>query len=187
MLTFNMSQIDVFQKQEQKITDLRKSNRSLRSLLYFLMLVLLLLMAYVVYIEVSDPPFGKWRSIMENKAQMEQYNEYLLVRIDSIARANDLLMENSPLYTGVFFEVQIGAFKNFDLDRYQDALENLRYYRQDSLKKYVIGKFRNYPTAKAFQKDIVRMGVKDAFVVGKINGNRVEISAAIRAAKEQKW
>lgn len=182
-----MSQIDVFQKQEKKISDLRKSNRSLRSLLYFFMLVFLLAIAYVVYIEVSNPPFGKWRNIMENKKQTDQYNEYLLVRIDSIARANDLLMENSPIYTGVFFEVQIGAFRNFDLAKYQDALENLRYYQEDSLNKYVMGKFRDYPTAKAFQKDIIRMGIEDAFIVGKINGQRVEISEAIKAAKDQGW
>lgn len=182
-----MSQIDIFQKQEQKIVNLERSNRSLRSLLLFLIFVVLLLTAYVVYIEVATPPFGKWRSLQESKAQTEQYSEYLLVRIDSIARANDLLMENSPLYSGVFFEVQIGAFRNFDLNKYQDALENLRFYRQDSLNKYVLGKFRNYPTAKAFQKDITRMGVTDAFIVGKIDGERVEIREAIKAAKERRW
>lgn len=182
-----MSQIDVFQKQEQKIENLKKSNKGLRSLLYFSMFVILLLIVYVVYIEVATPPFGKWQTLMENKVQTDQYNEYLLVRIDSIARANDLLMENSPLYTGVFFEVQIGAFRNFDLNKYKDALENLRYYRQDSLNKYVLGKFRNYSNAKAFQADIVRMGMTDAFIVGKIDGNRVEISQAIQAAKDRKW
>lgn len=182
-----MSQIDVFHKQEKKIAELKKSKRSLRSLLYFFWLVTLLAIAYVVYIEVFNPPFGKWSSIMENKVQTDQYNEYLLVRIDSIARANDLLMENSPIYTGVFFEVQIGAFRSFDLNRYQDALENLRSYQQDSMNKYVIGKFRSYSTAKAFQKDIVRMGIQDAFIVGKINGQRVEVGEAIKTAKEQKW
>ena len=182
-----MSQIDVFQKQEQKITNLRKRNRSLRSLLYFFIVVTLLLVAYVVYTELATPPFGKWKTVMNNKVQTDQYNEYLLVRIDSIARANDLLMENSPLYTGVFFEVQIGAFRSFDLNKYKDALENLRYYRQDSLNKYVLGKFRNYPTAIAFQRDIVKMGISDAFIVGKIDGNRVEISQAIKAANNQSW
>lgn len=176
-----------FKKLHNRIGELERTNKALKSLYLLFIFITLLLAAYIIYIEVEKPPFGKWHYLNQEKLQTEQYNDYLLSRIDSISRSNDLLMENSPYYTGVFFEVQIGAFKNFDLNAYKQSLENLRSYQEDSLNKYVLGKFRDYKMAKAFQRDITKMGVEDAFIVGKINGNRVNIKQAIAASKEKKW
>lgn len=178
---------EVFKQLNQRINALERNNKTLKVLFFLFVFVAFLLAAYIVYIEVATPPFGKWRFLRQEKLQTQQFNDYLLSRIDSISRSNDLLMENSPYYSGVFFEVQIGAFENFDLEAYQEALENLHFYKEDSLNKYVLGKFRNYQKAKAFQKDMMRMGVEDAFVIGKINGERVEITQAIKAAEKQKW
>lgn len=174
---------EIFKALNYQINALERSNKVLKTLFLLFVFITLLLAAFIVYIELETPPFGKWRTINEGMKQTEQYNDYLLSRIDSIGRANDLLMENSPYYKGIFFEVQIGAFKNFDLGTYQQSLENIRYYRQDSLNKYVLGKFRDYNMARAFQKDITRMGIADAFIVGKIDGNRVEIREALKAAR----
>lgn len=176
---------EVFKQQDQRIRDLQVRNKSLVALMAVFMIIAVLLAAYVVYIEVEDPAFGKWNRLQQEKQQTEQYNDYLLSRIDSIGRFNDLLMENSPNYAGVFFEVQIGAFRDFNLQAYQESLQNLRAYQENDLNKYVLGKFRDYTMAQAFLKDIQRMGISDAFIIAKIDGKRVDLKTALVATKER--
>lgn len=173
----------IFKELNRRISELENSNNALKTLFLLFVFIVLLLSSYIIYIELKTPPFGKWHALNETMKQTEQYNEYLLARMDSISRANDLLMENSPYYGGIFFEVQIGAFRNFDLKAYQQSLENIRYYKQDSLNKYVLGKFRNYGMAKSFQKDVAKMGIADAFIVAKLDGKRVEIPKALKASQ----
>lgn len=176
---------EVFKQQDRRIRDLQIRNKSLIALMTVFMIIAVLLAAYVVYIELEEPAFGKWKRLQQEKQQTEQYNDYLLSRIDSVARFNDLLMENSPNYSGVFFEVQIGAFKEFNLQQYQESLQNLRTYQENDLNKYVLGKFRSYDMAQTFLKDIQRMGISDAFIIAKIDGKRVELKTALVAARER--
>ncbi len=176
-----------FKRLEKRIKDLENKNKGQTTIIVLFIFLSLLLTGYIVYIELEEPPFGKWKQLSEEKKQTEDYSDYLLSRIDSINRSNDLLLENSPFYTGVFFEVQIGAFQYFDLDKYQEALLNLRGYKQDSLNKYVLGKFRDLNQAKLFLMDVRKMGVNDAFLVAKINGTRVEVRQALEAQRTKKW
>lgn len=176
-----------FKRLEDRIKDLENKNNSQTSIIVLFIIVSLLLTAYIVYIELEEPPFGKWERLADEKKQTEDYSEYLLSRIDSISRSNDLLMENSPFYKGVFYEVQIGAFQYFDLNEYQESLQNLRGYKQDSLNKYVLGKFRDWNQAKLFLRDVRKMGVQDAFIVAKLDGTRVEIKQAREAERTKNW
>lgn len=176
-----------FQKLNKKILYLKKKNKGIKSALVIFIILFLVLLAYLIYSEVNTPLFGKWPQIAAQKEEAEIYNEYLISRMDSITRANDLLMENSPYYTGVFFEVQIGAFKDFDLSAYESQFSSLGIDNGDPWHKYVLGKFRNFEKAEAFRKDISSMGIKDAFVVAKIDGNRVTIKQARQAAKSSTY
>ena len=186
-MTTSKTNTEVFKNLNKRINELERRNSLQSSLLILFIIFTVLLSGYIIYIEVEDPPFGKWKYLSLEKKQTQEYNDYLLSRIDSISRSNDLLLENSPYYPGVFFEVQIGAFESFDLNAYKKSLENLRSYKEDSLQKYVLGKFRELDQAKLFLKDIRRMGVSDAFIIAKINGERVEVHEALRAQKEKDW
>lgn len=176
-----------FKKLEGRIKDLERKNKAQTSIIVLFIFVSILLTGYIAYIELEEPPFGKWQQLSEEKKQTEQYSDYLLSRIDSINRSNNLLLENSPFYQGVFYEVQIGAFQYFDLDNYLKSLENLRGYKQDSLNKYVLGKFRDLNQAKLFLRDVRKMGVSDAFIIAKIDGTRVEVKQALEAQKRKNW
>lgn len=179
---------EVFHKQDKRINELERKYTFQSGLLIFFIILVVVLSGYIVYIEVEEPPFGKWKNINLEKRQTEEYNDYLLSRIDSINRSNDLLLENSSFYPGVFYEVQIGAFQYFDLSAYLESLENLRSYEEDGLQKYVLGKFRELNNAKLFLKDIRQMGISDAFIIAKIDGKRVEVKEAIAAQrKNKKW
>ncbi|MFT7299236.1 MAG: hypothetical protein ACI9WO_002060, partial [Sphingobacteriales bacterium] len=48
-----------------------------------------------------------------------------------------------------------------------------------------LGSFDKYVQANKFKKDIRRMGIRDAFIIGKIDGERVKIRQAIAAEKEK--
>src|SRR5690606_27520629 len=77
---------------------------------------------------------------------------------------------------GVVFKVQIGAFKNKDLQKYFDNNPNLGgEVKQDEPQRITIGIFRDYWEADEFKKYMREMGVKDAWIVPYRDGQRVEI------------
>lgn len=77
---------------------------------------------------------------------------------------------------GVVFKVQIGAFKNKNLQKYWDNNPNLGGEGADKgEQKLTIGVFRDYWEADTFKKYMREMGVKDAWIVPYRDGQRVEI------------
>jgi hypothetical protein len=77
---------------------------------------------------------------------------------------------------GVVFKVQIGAFKNKNLQKYWDNNPNLGGEgAEKGEQKLTIGVFRDYWEADTFKKYMREMGVKDAWIVPYKDGQRVEI------------
>jgi hypothetical protein len=160
-------------------TTLRRGRKQLSVGLLLLIGLLLLAVGYIVYIEFFPPLFGRWPQIQTQNTTLQQENEQLRSELDSMNRVNGLLLELSPYYTGVFFEVQIGAFENFDLADYKDDLVKMNIDKTEQVDQYTLGKFRDLDRALAFRKDIQRMGIKDAFVIAKVDGNRVTVQEAL--------
>lgn len=93
---------------------------------------------------------------------------------DSLNNANQILLERSNDYTGLYYEVQIGVFNSFDIEKYQQQMEALRAETtSNGTSKLTLGKFRNLKTAKEFLLDVREMGFKDAWIVAKEDGERV--------------
>jgi hypothetical protein len=107
--------------------------------------------------------------------------------MDSLVAANNILSEQTETQEGVFFEVQIGAFEHFNLDQYVQELARLKKEEIDVMDKYTLGKFRDFKNAQAFNDDIKKMGIADAFIVGKINGQRVELNDAVKESKKRRY
>jgi vacuolar-type H+-ATPase subunit I/STV1 len=79
---------------------------------------------------------------------------------------------------GVVFKVQVGAFKNKDLQKYFDNNPNFggeAGKEPTDPQKLTIGIFRDYWEADTFKKYMREMGVKDAWIVPYRDGVRVEI------------
>lgn len=159
-------------------TTLRRGKKQLSTGLLVLLSLLLLAVGYIVYIEYFTPFFGRWPRIEQQYETQLQKNQALADELDSLQRVNSLLLELSPYYTGVFFEVQIGAFEYFDLDDYKEDLVKMNIDKTEQIDQYTLGKFRNLDRALAFRRDIQRMGIRDAFVIAKIDGERVTIQEA---------
>ncbi|SHJ92695.1 hypothetical protein SAMN04488028_102175 [Reichenbachiella agariperforans] len=80
---------------------------------------------------------------------------------------------------GVFFKVQIGAFKKKDLSEFSQNNPSFEIDGEDGTMRYTIGTFKDYWEADTFKKYLREMGVKDAWIVAYKDGNRVPIKQVL--------
>lgn len=73
---------------------------------------------------------------------------------------------------GTVYQVQLGLYEHLDLKSFNRAGLIVKAEETDAGKRYVIGHFKNLQEAKNFNKDIQKLGIKDAFVSKYINGKR---------------
>jgi hypothetical protein len=82
-------------------------------------------------------------------------------------------VDDEPV-TGTVYEVQIGTIENYDLKKYKAIFNNLHEEKEGKLTKLTLGRFEMLSQANAFKKDMIKLGLKDAWVVKKVNGVRTE-------------
>jgi vacuolar-type H+-ATPase subunit I/STV1 len=90
---------------------------------------------------------------------------------------------------GVVFKVQVGAFKNKNLQKYFDNNPNFggeAGKEPSDPQKITIGIFRDYWEADTFKKYMREMGVKDAWIVPYRDGVRVEIKDVLEGVSAEK-
>ena len=85
---------------------------------------------------------------------------------------------------GIVFKVQLGAFQNKDLKKYDNS-PNFSAEESGDLQKYTIGVFRDYWEADTFKKYLREMGVKDAWVVSYKDGQRVPIKDVLEGVTKK--
>lgn len=152
-------------------------------ILWFITLLILFYSEFMITengktkVELSTNKARNEKLLSEIQIMKSQVESYKLELAESASG-------NKERTEGVWYEVQIGAFKDFNLDQYKDSLVNMK-IDANSLKRLTLGSFDKYAQASKFKKDIRRMGIRDAFIIGKINGERVKIKQAISAEKEK--
>ncbi len=184
--------MDLLDKSERLAAENDRLISSRATLVAGLVVSLLLLFAsvgYTIYSEIKQPLFGKWPKMAEENEMLQAQAEILgklRVESDSLREANNILVENvaPAVQNGVFFEVQIGAFEKFGLQEYFEELARLRGENAEGMNKYVLGRFRNFKRAEAFKNSVQQMGIADAFIAGTIDGQRVELSEAVKASRK---
>lgn len=106
--------------------------------------------------------------------QLQAQKEKLQAQLE--AQKNIVEKDINP---GLVFKVQVGAFVHFDINKYlKDTGENFEGESMDGMNKYTIGKFKEFDVAEAFRKDVIKLGIKDAWIVPYIDGRRVEMKDA---------
>jgi hypothetical protein len=136
------------------------------------------------------------QSSMSNKdariAELEDQLSQSRAQLTS-ARAEISQMKATPVVNemdfsqGVVFKVQIGAFKNKDLQKYFDNNPNLGgEVKEGEPQKITLGIFRDYWEADQFKKYMREMGVKDAWIVPFRDGQRVEIKDVLEGVVSDK-
>lgn len=79
---------------------------------------------------------------------------------------------------GLVFKVQIGAFRLFDMRKYAQDNPFFEAEALGDINRYTVGRFRDLALAEAFQKDIKRLGIRDAWIVPYKDGVRITMKEA---------
>jgi hypothetical protein len=112
-----------------------------------------------------------------NLAYIVMQRDSTLTQLDSL---KNLMTSSQSLFTsttaGEVYYVQIGAFRNTDFTKYDPNLVNMFVEVADGMNKLIIGGFLNFDDACSFRKDIIRIGIRDAFIVKKVDGVRVKFN-----------
>ena len=85
---------------------------------------------------------------------------------------------------GVVFKVQLGAFKQKDLKKYDNS-PNFSAEDAGGLQKFTLGVFRDYWEADTFKKHLRSMGVKEAWIVSYKDGQRVPIKEVLEGVSKK--
>ena len=86
---------------------------------------------------------------------------------------------------GYSFRIQIGSYRNFDISAKATPGSNFNAEKSpEGLNRYTIGQFRTFEEADAFKADVIKMGIKDAIVVGYKDGQRISVTEARERTKK---
>lgn len=136
---------------------------------------------------IDDRLAEKDEQILTYQAQIGDLRQELS-RLQSKQPADNVASNNSGSgideSKGIVFKVQLGAFKQKDLKKYDNS-ENFSAEDANGLQKYTIGVFRDYWEADTFKKYLREMGVKDAWVVSYKDGVRVPIKDVLEGVTKK--
>ncbi len=79
---------------------------------------------------------------------------------------------------GLVFKVQSGAFRLFDMRKYAQDNPFFETEALGDINRYTVGRFRDLALAEAFQKDLKRLGIRDAWIVPFKDGVRITMKEA---------
>jgi predicted RNase H-like nuclease (RuvC/YqgF family) len=136
---------------------------------------------------IDDRLAEKDEQILTYQAQIGDLRQELS-RLQSKQPADNVATANTGAgideSKGVVFKVQLGAFKQKDLKKYDNS-PNFSAEDAEGLQKYTIGVFRDYWEADTFKKYLREMGVKDAWVVSYKDGVRVPIKEVLEGVTKK--
>lgn len=130
-------------------------------------------------VEKSEVLMARFDSLWQQNKMLEEANL-------KMQRENEILIENSDRTDGIFFEVVIGGFEDFNLAGYMEDLANTKKIKYDGSQKLIVARFRSFKKALLFENDLKRIGLKDVEIVGRIDGTLVPFKEALKAGQNQK-
>lgn len=121
--------------------------------------------------------------IAELEDQLAQTRSQLSAARSELTRLKENPVINPMDFSrGVVFRVQVGAFKNKNLQKYFDNNPNFGGEARDGEpQRITIGIFRDYWEADQFKKYMREMGVKDAWIVPYRDGQRTDIKEVLES------
>lgn len=118
---------------------------------------------------------------LEDRLRSKQYSldsmrsEYARMKAAYEAEKKQARLDVMP---GLVFKVQIGAFRLFDMRQYAQDNPFFEAEAMGDINRYTVGRFRDLKLAEAFQKDIKRLGIRDAWIVPYKDGVRITMKEA---------
>lgn len=113
-----------------------------------------------------------------------------MIRSSGLSKYAWAMNEEGRYYIkGIVFKVQIGAYKQRDLQYVLEGEENQETFAQEKsgdLNIYTLLYFKDYWKANQLKKELRAMGLKDAFVVAFQDGKHVPLEAVLSEVIQQK-
>ncbi|RYD79240.1 MAG: hypothetical protein EOP53_09950 [Sphingobacteriales bacterium] len=183
--------------EEEKAVHNKFENLAALSISLCMLLALSLgLLFYYQFYEGS----GNWRFTLKHKANDTAFMASLTPQLQHLQAINDSLKKQKPDTVKIIqtveipakveetiplnasniympdpdkkYLVQIGAFKNFDLSRFQPGMENMEQLKVNGLNTITVGRFSTQKEAELFAKDIKTLGISSP-IVAKLEGNNL--------------
>lgn len=121
---------------------------------------------------------SKDRRITELEKQYFQALADLEQANNNVEEYTDPQSDPNALPMGIIFRVQIGAYAENQVPGALDTTDDLNLEQNANVQKIVLGQFRNYAEAEELKTRLVKMGVKDAWIVSYRDGQRITIEEA---------
>ncbi|MFV0247418.1 MAG: hypothetical protein ACK5H1_00455 [Tenacibaculum sp.] len=116
------------------------------------------------------------------KPKSEFQNGNLQKTIDSISVKKN--KKKNITNNKVIYAVQIGVFKQLNINNSNNLNKSFKkIINQNQTYTYNIGEFDNYNQAKSFKEQVLKLGIKDAFIVAYKEGKRMSIERALAISK----
>ncbi|MCH2081495.1 MAG: SPOR domain-containing protein [Saprospiraceae bacterium] len=138
-------------------------------------------------LERCENQIAKMKAQLSDKdaiiSQLEGENQTLSNDISSAQkqlRTVTAKMQASSDDYGIWFRVQIGAYKNRQIDKNLETTDELSLEKPDDIQKVSLGRFRQYEDAKRLKNQLKGMGLKDAWIVSYKDGKRISIEEALK-------
>lgn len=158
------------------------------------LVLVILLLASISWSVYSYLIIKKQSNTISRIEQIEQINSPLELQvvkqqmaIDSINRLQldlksklDALAIYSDSAQGIFFEIQLGKFKQFSLDQYLDNLIELRQERQEDYNTILLARFKTIEEAEDLLQHLKKLGLRTAFIVGRADGQIIDKKQAVQ-------
>ena len=198
----NEEEVDNEEEDEEDYEEVEGSGKG--TLTGFLILFIILFVAaagLLTYFQFIKPDGSfelsfKKRQVSGKKVEkLEANNQQLQQAVDSLKAANQQKLalvdslrnsgsgssgnsgnnKGGAAISGTYYSVQIGAFESFSFERYGDKVTNLSFREENGVLKLTLGRFKEANAARAFRRDLVEIGIEDAFIAKMKNGKRVDI------------
>ncbi|MCS7296969.1 MAG: SPOR domain-containing protein [Bacteroidia bacterium] len=118
---------------------------------------------------------------LEDQIRVKQYSfdslQSEVVRLKAAYEA-EKKQARLDIMPGLVFKVQIGAFRLFDMRKYAQDNPFFETEALGDINRYTVGRFRDLGLAEAFQKDLKRLGIRDAWIVPYKDGVRITMKEA---------
>lgn len=124
-------------------------------------------------------------TLQEKVDQLTYTNDSLSLELAKMKLSNDLLLENFDAGKGIFFEVHMDFSGDFDLAQNNTELAKLVSREYDGREKIILARFKSFKKALLFENDLKKLGVKNLFLLGRVDGKIMTFKEALAVAQNE--
>ena len=173
------------QKLEEGFVGLKlKCNKVMKERKRNIIILILLLIALLTSLLFLYFNYSKSNLAIKKTAEKE------LFLLDSIQKLSISIPNNNNNNSEaeVVYSIQLGVFKNLDIDFNNNENTNFKEVLTDNGNAYQLANFLSYEKATEFKNEIIKIGLKDVFLVPyNKNTERINIKEALVLSKEEQF